>query len=213
MKPIIFKVLSVLCMIFSFLVLWGEITIPFETHLSVFILMTKSLQGPVITQILCLIPLSYILTCAYLALFIFKFKGFGLYSSNQTDAASLCWNAYIMSTMSPAICHNFILFLKLKESEFYKTYGILNLIPFLGETVAKYFPFILVLLCILNYFEFFTKTMTSLGYPQLAFFSDVNDEDVIRGKAILDVSKVYLERYEYVPSPSSYEPPMYTLAQ
>ena len=172
--------------LFSLFVVLGEITLFTSTPVGVFPLAFEEDHGPVGTQILCLIPLLYIVLCTYLALFILKLKGrYGLYQNNHTDPSNLCWTAFTMAKLAPPLCYNFILFIKIKSSVFNKVYGVLNLVPILGQMFSLFFPLMLVVFVLLNLFDVYSKIMTKIGISQYTFSEAYDYHMIAEGRSLL----------------------------
>lgn len=185
--------------VFSLFVVLGEITLFTTTPVGVFPLAFEEDHGPVGTQILCLIPLLYIVLCTYLALFRLKLKGrYGLYQNNHTDPSNLCWSAFTMAKLAPPLCYNFILFIKIEDSVFYKVYGVLNLVPILGEIFSLFFPLMLVVFVLLNLFDVYSKIMTKIGMSQYTFSEAYDDHMIAEGRSLL--ARARLDKIKGSPS-------------
>ena len=195
--PICCRILSVFCLLFSLLVILGEVTLFIDMPVGLIPLMFRYDYGLLSMQMLCLILLTYILVCSYIGLFRLKLKGkYGLYKNNHTDPGNLCWGSFIMARLTPPLCYNFLMFIKIKESIFNEVYGILNLVPILGKAFSVFFPSLLVVFALLNYFNIFARIMGWFGLSQYAF-SDTYDEDLLlEGKSLL--AKARMDRFKVI---------------
>jgi len=65
----------------------------------------------------------------------------------------------------------------------------MDAIPFLGQSFQTLFPAVLFLLCLVNFFDIWTKVVQSVGLEELAF-SDVYDETrVANGNKLLKIER------------------------
>ena len=97
------------------LIVLGEITIFIEYPIGVLPLLYREDYGPYVSQTLVLLPIMFVSSCAYFALFNLKLNGFyGLYGNNQTDPSNLAWSAYFLARMAPALSYNFLLLIKVE---------------------------------------------------------------------------------------------------
>jgi hypothetical protein len=148
-------------------------------------------HGPVLTQLLCIFPLCYILLCTHSSLFYLKFQGFyGLYPHNMTDPSNLAWSASFLAKLTAPLCYNFLKFIKVTGTQFYAVMGVVNLMPILGEEFVVFFPSLLLVFVILNYFNIFGQLMKVLGLSQLSFSDNYHDDKVLaEGKALLNKAR------------------------
>mmetsp|Transcript_25895 Transcript_25895/g.45749 ORF Transcript_25895/g.45749 Transcript_25895/m.45749 type:complete len:439 (+) Transcript_25895:3436-4752(+) len=189
-RPLICRALSVVCVVLSVLVVLGELTLFIDTPVGLFPIFFYEEHGAVLTQLLCIFPLSYILICTHSSLFYLKFQGFyGLYPHNMTDPSNLAWSASFLAKLTAPLCYNFLKFIKVTGTQFYAVMGVVNLMPVLGEDFVVFFPSLLVLFVILNYFNVFGKLMKALGMSQLSFTDSFNDDKIIEGKSLLNKAR------------------------
>lgn len=191
LEPFFCRILSIVCLVFSLLIILGEVTLFIDIPVGLFPLIFQNNYGPLGTQVLCLIPLTYILVCSYIGLFRLKLKGrYGLYKNNHTDPGNLCWSSFIMARLTPPLCYNFLMFIKVDESIFNEVYGILNLVPILGKGFSVFFPSLLVVFALLNYFNVFSRIMGWFGLSQYTFSDSYDDDLILEGKSLLAKSRM-----------------------
>lgn len=167
-------------------VVLGECTLFVKAPIGLFPLLFKTNHGSVGTLILCFFPLAYILSSIYIALFKLKLKGrYGLYSNNQTDPPNLVWSAFIMCRLAPSITYNFLLFIKVEDTQFSKVMKVIDLVPVFGEGFTMFFPMILILFCLLNLTNFYARLMEKLGMNQFAYADKLDDSKLKEGRALL----------------------------
>lgn len=187
LRPLACRVLSIVCFVLSGLVVLGELTLFIDVPVGVFPLMFYDEHGPVGTQLLCILPLGYMLLCTHSSLFYLKFQGFyGLYPHNMTDPSNLAWSASFLAKLTAPLCYNFLKFIKVTGTQFYAVMGVVNLMPVLGEDFVVFFPSLLILFVALNYFNVFGKLMKALGMSQLSFTDNYNDDKILEGKSLLN---------------------------
>ena len=184
-KPLLCKIVSMLLWNMSILIILGESTLFIGFPVGVFPLMFQQDYGIIISQLLCLIPLIYIVICTYYGIFQLKLPGwYGLYPKN-TEASSLIYCAYYLARLSAPLAFNFFLFIKVKNSVFEETMGIVDLVTRVGNHFAVFFPLLLVLFSFLNYIHAYGRVLRLLGINQVSFVDDSQEQRVNEGKNIL----------------------------
>jgi len=134
------------------------------------------------SQILCLIPLAYICTCVYSALFSMKVAGrYGLYKHHHTDAASLIFSTMNFARVSSPMVFNFLQMMKVQDTAFNHVMGNVNL----AYNFTKYFPLLLIVLVFCNIFEIYGKTLAKLGLSRYRFNEETTNEKIEDGKTLL----------------------------
>lgn len=229
-KPVSCRVVAVVFAAMSLLVVLGEITLFINVPVGLFPMMFYESHGPYLTQVLVLLPLSYILLCTYSSLFYLKLQGFyGLYPHNMTDPSNLAWSASFLAKITAPLCYNFLNFIKVTGTQFYAVMGVVNLMPVLGEKFVLFFPSLLLVLVLLNYFNVFGKLMKALGMSLFSFSDSFNDAKLLEGKSLLskarmdrvralshpaqstrwEMSSLTTANEDYVPPPPSKHKPLY----
>ncbi|CAG9312794.1 LMBRD2_1 [Blepharisma stoltei] len=195
LSPILCRLLGLLLSVVSIFVVLGEITLFVDTPIGVFPLFFKDNHGSVGTLILCFMPLLYIIASIYVSLFKLRLKGrYGLYSHNQTDPPNLIWSAFIMARLTPSVCYNFLLFIKVKHTQFNKVMGVIDLVPIFGQGFTLFFPMILIVFCLLNITNFYARLMEKMGMDQYSFADKIDDAKLLEGKSLLHKARSDRER-------------------
>lgn len=210
LRPFLYRVLAIVFSIMSILIILGEITLFLDFPIGLFPLMFKTDNGITLTQVLCALPLSYIILCTYFGLFNLKLSGwYGLYPNNHTDSSSLVWSSLILARLSAPLCYNFLLFLKIKKTVYSEVMGLIDLLPFVGTQFTSFFPLLLIVFCFLNAFKIYGKVMSTLGMSQLSFEDSHSHTKVNEGKALVQRAKSERQRNfdAYNRKPSSIEIP------
>ena len=173
----------------------GESTLYASNPSNVFILIFKYDYGSVGTEVICLIPLLYIVFSTGTSLFELKLQGkYGLYKNNHTQPSSLIYCSYFMARLIPVLSYNFLLLLDVKNTEFLKVMNVLNIIPYFGDNYSKYFPLFIAVFCSLNIFNVYNKLMKSIGLSQFTFAEVLDPTKKSQGKAIIAKARIIRER-------------------
>ena len=195
MRPILYRICAVISAVLSLFVVLGEITLFISTPVGVFPLMFEKDHGNFGTQVLCCIPLMYILAAAYYSLFSLRMPGFyGIYGQNQTDPSNLLWCAAFLCKLTSPLSFNFLLFIKVKGTAFSQVMGIIDFVPVFGDNFSKFFPLILLLFCALNLFQIYSRLLNWLGISRFRFSNSFKDDKIQEGKILLQKARVELER-------------------
>lgn len=119
----------------------------------------------------------------HFALFNLRLSGlYGLYPNNQTDPSNLVWSAQFMARITAPLCYNFLMFIKVTNTQFYVVMGIIDMVPILGTQFTMFFPLMLIIFCLLNIFKVYSKFMASLGMSQFGFADKYRDDKIIEGR-------------------------------
>jgi hypothetical protein len=115
LQPILCRIAAVGCVVFGVLIVLGEVTLFSDVPVGLLPYLYEEDHGPIVTQLLVLIPIAFLAKSTYYALFSLKLSGFyGLYDHNNTDPSNLAWSAYFMARMSAPLSYNFILLIKVE---------------------------------------------------------------------------------------------------
>lgn len=191
-KPMIYKGIAVLFFCMSVLVVLGECTLFITFPIGAFPLLFQQDFGIASTQILCLIPLSYIVLCTYYGMFQLKLPGwYGIYPKN-TDPSSLVYCAFYLSRLSAPLAYNFFLFAKVKNPVFFQSIGVTQLVMQASEKFAMFFPLLLVVFCGLNLMHTYGRVLNLFGMNQLSYIDGTEEHQIFEGKSIIKREKVHL---------------------
>lgn len=193
--PVAYRVLAIFFFIMSLCILYGESTIFVNSEISPIQFMFDKNYGEFGTQIICLIPLTYIVLSTSIPIFEVKFQSsYGLYWHNHTQPASLLYSACFLARLMPVIGYNFLLLAKVKHTEFSSVMNVLAVVPYIGEQYFSYFPIVLALFCLLNLFNVFNKIVAYIGLSQFAFSEMLDPKRKVEGKALLAKARLEKER-------------------
>lgn len=87
--------------------------------------------------------------------------------------------------ISAPICANFIDIIKVDKTAFDQVIGKMDFIPVFGSATFFFFPFILVILSLFNYFDIYTKILQIFGLKSFQFNDQFDDKLIGEGKEII----------------------------
>lgn len=183
LRPRVLRILGGLCGILSAVIVLGQLTMFSESwSLSLLSLLFRRGHGFGPTQVLCMLPLSYMVCTAYWSVFRLKVAGwYGLYSNHNTDTSSLLWCASILARLSAPLCYHFLLLIRVKGTAFQGMMGEMNVVPVLGQSFNEIFPILVGFLCLCNLLNVYSRLVQLCGLEALEFewappsSSDTND--------------------------------------
>jgi LMBR1-like membrane protein len=140
---------------------------------------TDSAYWSMVFQLLVGFPLIYGFVACFWASFKFKlFAAYGLYDQHKTDPYSLMCCVSIMSRIALSLCFNYIYVLRIEDSEYQTAFMSLmrkstTTLPLLGESANALFPFMIMVLAILQYTQTYHKMVHWLGLSSFQMESAV----------------------------------------
>ena len=139
--------------------------------------------------------LLYLAFTTYYGLFNIRILSiYSLDSSGHTDSFSLLYSARTLTGLASPLCFNFLKMTNVKDTQFHHILNPLDAIPILGRSFQTFFPGVLFVLCLVNYFDIWTKIVRSVGLEELAF-SEVYDESrVENGRKLVKIERNSRER-------------------
>ncbi|CAE8736650.1 unnamed protein product, partial [Polarella glacialis] len=179
------------CCLLSTAIVLGQLTMFLDRwNLSMLSLMFRRNLGPWLTQVLCVIPLSYMTYSAYFSIFRLKISGwYGLYGNHNTDIGSLLWCASILARLAAPLCYHFLLLIRVQGTSFQAFMGQMNVVPALGESFNQVFPCLVALLCSCNIFNVYGRIMQclTLGVIDFELGAGADGEDPLAdGKQLVE---------------------------
>lgn len=177
------------------MIVFGETTLYLDYKINPLALMLENQYGPLTQQILCMIPLVYLVFSNYIPLFQIKFQGaYGLYKNNHTHPSSLTFSAYFMARLITVVTFNFLQLINVNNTQFDKAMNIFESTPYMAKQYFKYFPIVLVLLCVLNAFNVYNKIVYAIGLKQFMYSDILDPMRKSEGKAMLAKERMNKER-------------------
>lgn len=148
-------------------------------NLSLLSLLFKRDHGPFVTELFCVVPLSYMTYTAYFSIFRMKISGwYGLYGNQNTDICSLLFCSSILARLAAPLCYHFMLLVKVEGTTFQEFMGQMNVVPALGESFNEVFPIIIALLCCLNILNVYSRIVNCLSFGSVDFELAAVDEEM-----------------------------------
>lgn len=167
------RLLSYLCGALSAVIVVGQMTMFDERHSYSFSLLAWILcedRGVWLTQFLCLVPLTYMTYTAYFSIFRLRIPGwYGLYANHNTDMGSLLWCSSILARLAGPLCYHFLLLARVRGTTFQQFMGKMNVVPVLGESFNDVFPCIVVVLCLMNLLNVYSRIVRCLSFGAVDF--------------------------------------------
>jgi len=171
LRPRVLRIAGGLCGVLSVVIVLGQLTMFSNSwSLSLLSLLFKKGHGFGATQLLCIVPLGYMVCTAYWSVFRLKVAGwYGLYSNHNTDTSSLLWCSSILARLSAPLCYHFLLLIRVKDTEFQEMMGQMNVVPVLGESFNELFPIVVGFLCLCNLLNVYSRLVQLCGLDALEF--------------------------------------------
>lgn len=199
-----FKFLGILLAIFSFTVVWSELTFSIvNPKLSVFALLLdvcKKTESYFVTEVFSIASLSYLCVCAYYT--VFKIRVFNYYylaSHHQTDEYSLIFCGMLLCRLTPPLCLNFLSLLHLDshvtklndrmETSFTGIMGHMDVIPFISKGFNIYLPIVMCLLCLATFLEIGTRFLHFMGIEQFIIDDEMTGDLIKDGMELIKREK------------------------
>lgn len=110
-----------------------------------------------------------------------------LHPHQQTDPFSLLYSANFLTKLAAPLCFNFLKIIHLDGTAFHKMIGNTTAsnseaaIPLIGDDFQKVFPATLVVLCLCNVFDVWSKAMVCMGMEDFTFAEVMDRQKVEDG--------------------------------
>ena len=119
--------------------------------------------------------LFYFSLTTYYGLFNIKISSiYNLDSSGYTNSFSLLNSARYLTGLAPPLCFNFLKMTNVSNTQFHQVLNQMDAIPVIGTQFQTFVPAVLAVLCVVNYFNVWSKAVAAVGLEDLAF-SEVFD--------------------------------------
>mmetsp|Transcript_37794 Transcript_37794/g.95816 ORF Transcript_37794/g.95816 Transcript_37794/m.95816 type:complete len:605 (+) Transcript_37794:32-1846(+) len=165
----VLRVSAVFCGCLSAVIVLGQLTMfSKSTSLSALSLLFQTGHGFWVTQVCCMVPLSYMVCTAYWSVFRLKIAGwYGLYSDHNTDASSLLWCASTLARLAAPLCYHFLFLIRVKNTAFQEMMGQMNVVPVLGGSFNEVFPVLVGFICLCNLLNVYSRMVQLFGLEAL----------------------------------------------
>lgn len=170
----LFRYTAVICGLLSSIIVLGQLTMFWKSvNLSALSILFLADHGPVLTQVLCAVPLGYMTCTAYWSVFRLKIAGwYGLYSKHNTDAGSLLWCSYSLARLALPLCYHFLLLVDRPphlQTSFQDFMGQIKFVPILGHELNEVFPCLVAVVVFCNITKVYSRIVGCLGLDILQF--------------------------------------------
>ncbi|KAK6188702.1 hypothetical protein SNE40_004829 [Patella caerulea] len=208
-RPWFMMGLSIILMIFSFMVVWSEclffIKDPILSLFAVFIDLAQHNYDYVYIEFASILTISYICFCAYYSVFQIKiFNYYYIAPHHQTNEHSIIFTGMMLCRLTPPMCLNFLGLIHLdshvtseqnkEETSYTQIMGHMDVISIISDGFNIYFPILIVLLCICTYFSLGSRCLSFLGFQQFIGDDDMTQELMDEGKELVKRERRRMER-------------------
>jgi hypothetical protein len=171
LRPRVLRIAGGLCGCLSVVIVLGQLTMFSDSwSLSLLSLLFRREHGFELTQVLCILPLTYMVCTAYWSVFRLKITGwYGLYSNHNTDTGSLLWCASLLARLAAPLCYHFLLLVRVRGTAFQAMMGQMNVVPVLGRSFNEIFPCLVGFLCLCNLLNVYSRFVQLCGLDSLEF--------------------------------------------
>ena len=195
LRPILSRILGVFFGILSVVIVISESTLGLSNMYDklVFRFYESLLSGTYAhAMVYTLLLMGYLCFCTFYGIFNFKVSGFyGLYPYHQTDPSNLVYSALYLAKLAAPLCVNFLMLIHFENNQgtvFDQVAGRGMSWSFVNSFL-RYFPCIIVVLCLLYYFEAYSKVMKSLGLDEYTYYNFYDLEQSEIGIQILKLER------------------------
>jgi len=196
LRPRVLRLMAGFCGILSVSIVLGQLTMfSDEWSLSLLSLLFHRDHGFGLTQLFCILPLSYMLCTSYWSVFRLKATGwYRLYPNRGTDTISLLWCGSILARLAAPLCYHFLLLIRVKGTAFQATMEQMNAVPAVGRSFTL-FPILIFFLCMCNIQNVYSRLVQVLSLDGLDFefdWANLDDNADVRaeGKRLIQRERV-----------------------
>eukprot|EP01119_Soliformovum_irregulare_P019574 TRINITY_DN6229_c0_g1_i1.p1 TRINITY_DN6229_c0_g1~~TRINITY_DN6229_c0_g1_i1.p1 ORF type:complete len:649 (-),score=115.17 TRINITY_DN6229_c0_g1_i1:51-1745(-) len=200
LEPLMLRLFALICAGMSLVVVYSEVVfgIPHKPNLSVFALLYSEEVSFTLQWLFVFIPVGYISFCAAWSLFQIRlFTYYRLLDNHQSDGGSLLFSAAYLCRLTAPMAFNYLLMAQINNTAFSEVMGALTL-TILGTDFNYYFPGILIILCLINMFNLYTKFVTTFCLRKFVnrfvFDESFTDSQIDRGRDLIDQERLKRER-------------------
>lgn len=193
-KPNGFRVAAIFCALFSFVVVFSEVTLRWDDPvLSIFALMIQPTAIRSSDLLLTLVlsgPLIFMVVSAYNSLFQLKlFTYYRLLPDQQSDGNSVLFSAAYLCRLAPPLAFNFLYVIKFQGTAFEEVMSYMKNVPFFGgEVFLENIPWVIVPMCLLHAFDIIPRCIRMLPFKKLKRFiydDDFGDSQIEEGQDLI----------------------------
>ncbi|KAH7818536.1 putative LMBR1-like membrane protein [Monocercomonoides exilis] len=196
------KILSILCALLSFLVVWGEVTMFIPLDISPLSLLLHSHAFTPVQYLLLLLLLVFLALSAFSTLSRLRLFSFLHLVPDSSDPPSLFTFAGWSAMLTAPLCQNILVFLHTPLSSPYSqldldaqpvmvystVVNVMKVAPFVGDGFVVYFPLLIVFVIIITFFNVGDRILSCCRLKRFGIDQQIDEELAQRGRAIADSS-------------------------
>ncbi|KAK9890599.1 hypothetical protein WA026_011964 [Henosepilachna vigintioctopunctata] len=197
------KGLAMLAVLFSFCVIWSELTFFNKSPvLSIFALVVDRARikyDYFTIEWLSTAVILYLCYCAYSTILKIRLLNFYyLAPHHQTNEYSLIFSGMMLSRLTPPLCLNFLGLIhmdshiikeQIMETHYTQIMGHMEYISIIADGFNIYFPMAIILFCLCTYFSVGSRILSFLGFHQFVGDDDMTTDLIDQGKEIIKREK------------------------
>ncbi|KAI9594695.1 LMBR1-like membrane protein-domain-containing protein [Syncephalis fuscata] len=175
LRPIVLRILAVICALMSMALLWSELTLQWEhPMLSIYGLVLRwANRSYGLTELISIISLAYMCICAYTSLL--RIRIFNLYAlvPRSSDVGSMLFMGGYLCRLTVPLCYNYLnLVVAQDDAVFSQFMGILDLVPFLGDRFSQWTPLIILIPSVITFFRISDRLTRAFGCGDYSYDDD-----------------------------------------
>jgi len=186
---VMWKLLGLMCGVFSAILVWSQITLASPVSLSPLSPVISAEGVGVAARVaLAFVFFSYFAGCVIYALFNIRLSQFyHMHGNRRTDPDSLLFNgSYMLRLITPT---SFLFVTMMREADytaFQSTMGQMRAVPFFGSDFIAYFPVFVLLFAAATYKNVYGKLLRFLRVSSAEIGGKFEADVVLEGKHFLD---------------------------
>jgi len=187
-EPWAMKLLFLSCAVMSVILVWSEVTFfSLKPVLSIFALLVNIDRISDLTlQIIVFVSVTYVSVCAYSSLFRLRlFNYYRLIEHQQTDSNSLLFSASYLNRLTAPIVFNFLFMIHNQQTAYFAAMGDGKLIPIFGYSFQKFFPMLVLIVCLATLFNVYSRLLKCLNITRFQFDEDFSHHQIDEGRDII----------------------------
>ena len=187
LKYFFIRFLSILSYITSFIVLWGELFRIASPNNTIFHLISH-LNLSELNEILFVntIFLSYQIFIGSWSLTRLRIGSFFRFVEGSTSAYTLYYWSVFICRLIPTICFHYLTQINATKSQFVSVMGSMDKIPFLGRSLVKFSPMLLLIIVLFVIFNLWNKILLSFGLKKFTLKNrQTTETELEKGETVL----------------------------
>ncbi|KAI9339193.1 LMBR1-like membrane protein-domain-containing protein [Zopfochytrium polystomum] len=197
-RPVVFRVLSVICGIASVALVWSESTFQVTSvPLSVPAWILKSGFASGVLELVAMSFLLYMCICAYSTLLKVKiFDYYVIMPEHHTDEPSLLFVGAYLCRLTFPLCYNFLNMASDDENSIFVKYQgkFIDLAPLLGERFNTWVPELVLIFSVLNFLNMYERILTWFNVRKFFYDEPAGEADIEDGRRIIMQARSAEER-------------------